>query len=83
MTAIPDAVDGFRSPSIRPDPLTVCVTEELLPEFGALFSRAVITGVVHAARESLRGQVSEAALPEFLARLARTRLTTLRLELLG
>jgi len=58
------------------------ITDELLKEFGALFSRSVVSQVVTGAYRSLHGQVIDAALPEMLARLARTRLTALRLEML-
>jgi hypothetical protein len=61
----------------------VTVTNELLAEFGALFSRSVVSQVVAGAYRSLHGQVVDAALPEMLARLARTRLTALRLEMLA
>jgi hypothetical protein len=71
MTAVPDAM---------PSSVAV-VTDELLAEFGGLFSRSVVAQVVLGAFNSLRGQVLDGALPEMLARLARTRLTALRLEM--
>lgn len=67
---------------VGPTPVAA-VTDELLAEFGTLFSRSVISQVVGGAYRSLQGQVVEAALPEMLARLARTRLTALRLEMLA
>ena len=71
MTAVPDAL---------PSSVTA-VTDELFAEFGGLFSRSVVGQVVLSAFHSLSGQVLEGALPEMLARLARTRLTALRLEM--
>jgi hypothetical protein len=73
MTAVPDAL-----------PKSVAtVTEELLAEFGGIFSRSVVSRVVTGAFRSLQGQVADGALPEMLARLARTRLTALRLEMMA
>ena len=71
MTAVPDALPSS----------VAAVTDEMLAEFGDLFSRSVVAHVVLGAFHSLRGQVLDSAPPEMLARLARTRLTALRLEM--
>ena len=71
MTAVPDALPSS----------VAAVTDELLAEFGGLFSRSAVAHVVFGAFQSLSGQVLDSALPEMLARLARTRLTALRLEM--
>ena len=72
MTAVPEALQSS----------VAGVTDELHAEFSGLFSRSVVAQVVLAAFQSLSGQVLEGALPEMLARLARTRLTALRLEMI-
>lgn len=54
------------------------VTESLMLEFQDDLDLSTISGVVLGAQHDLAGQVLDAAFPEMLQRLARTRLDQLR-----